>query len=187
MKNIFYLLLVGLFVSCQTKNVEISPDSLYNVDIQWEQQDGERVTFSDFQGKVLVTAMIFTSCKTACPILTGEMKGIYQRVGKVDPDKIQYMLISIDPETDTPEVMKAYLNSNDFTGKEWVFIRGTEEETRQIANLMAVKYKEISPVDFSHSNIISVYDKKGVLAYQKEGLDSNSDEIVSEIKKQLKL
>lgn len=180
------MFLVGGVCSCQQKSNDISPDSIYNVNIQWEQQDGKRVTFSDYQGKVLVTAMIFTSCKTACPKLTAEMKAISQKVGQVNPGKIQYMLISIDPETDTPKVMKAYLDANKFGGKEWTFIRGTEDETRKIANIMAVKYKEISPVEFSHSNIISVYDKKGVLAYQKEGLNVNTDATVNEIKKQLK-
>lgn len=179
--------MIAVFASCQQKNKEISPDSIYNVDIQWEQQDGRKVAFADYHGKVLITAMIFTSCKTACPRLTAEMKTISQKVGKVNPDDIQYMLISIDPETDTPKVMKAYLEANQFGSKEWTFIRGTEDETRIVANIMAVKYKEISPIEFSHSNIISVYDKKGVLAYQKEGLNVNTDATVNEIKKQLKL
>lgn len=181
------MFLVGAICSCQQKNNDISPDSIYNVDIKWEQQDGKKVTFLDYQGKVLVTAMIFTSCKTACPRLTAEMRTISQKVGRVSSDEIQYMLISIDPETDTPKVMKAYLEANQFGSKEWIFIRGTEDETREIANIMAVKYKEISPVEFSHSNIISVYDKKGILAYQKEGLNVNTDATVNEIKKQLKL
>lgn len=187
MKKLLYVFLVTALSSCQQKNNDINPDSIYNVDIQWEQQDGKKVAFSDFQGKVLVTAMIFTSCKTACPRLTAEMRTISQKVGKVNPDDIQYMLISIDPETDTPKVMKAYLEANQFGGKEWTFIRGTEDETREIANIMAVKYKEISPVEFSHSNIINVYDKKGILAYQKEGLNVDTEATVNEIKKQLKL
>ncbi len=187
MKNILYFLLVLTVCSCSKKNEEISPDSIYNVSTQWEQQDGQKISFADLQGKVLVTAMIFTSCKTACPRLTAEMRTISQKVGKVDPDDIRYMLISIDPETDTPEVMKAYLKTNRFDGEEWIFIRSNEEDTRELANVMAVKYKQISPIEFSHSNIISVYSKAGKLAFQKEGLNVDTEGTVKEIKKQLEL
>jgi len=185
MKNILCFLLVLAMFSCSKKNEEISPDSIYNVNTEWEQQDGKKISFSDLKGKVLVTAMIFTSCKTACPRLTAEMRTISQKVGKVNPDDIQYLLISIDPENDTPEVMKAYLATNRFNEKEWTFIRGSEEEVRELANIMAVKYKQISPMEFSHSNIITVYSKKGILAFQKEGLDEDNETIVNEIKKQL--
>lgn len=187
MKTILYLLLAMITLSCSKKDNEISPDSIYNVTSEWENQNGNKMTFSDLKDKVVVTAMIFTSCKTACPRLTAEMKNISRQVGKADADDIQYVLISIDPETDNPGVMKSYLNSHHFDDEKWTFIRSNETDTRELANIMAVKYKEISPIEFSHSNIISVYSKKGTLAYQKEGLDTDDDAIVKEIKKQLEL
>ena len=187
MKNLLYILLAMASLSCSKKNEEISPDSIYNVSSKWEKQDGKTITFSDMKGKVLVIAMIFTSCKTACPRLTAEMRTISQKVGKTNPEDIQYVLISIDPETDTPEVMKAYLKTNQFDEKEWTFIRSSEEDTRELANIMAIKYKEISPMEFSHSNIISVYAKDGTLAFQKEGLDENTEVIANEIRKQIEL
>jgi protein SCO1/2 len=177
---------MGIF-SCSKKNETVSPDSIYNVSSKWERQDGEKISFSDLNGKVLVTAMIFTSCKTACPQLTAEMKSISEQVGKVDPNDIRYVLISIDPENDTPAVMKSYLANSHFNGKEWMFIRSNEQDTRELANIMAVKYKEISPIQFSHSNIISVYSKKGVLAFQKEGLNADNTAVVAAIKKQIEL
>lgn len=179
-----YLIALCVFVSllaCKSKDETLPPDSLYHVTTKWENQNGESTQFKDYEGKVLVTSMIFTSCKTACPQLTIEMRNIHKRVGTENQDKVQYMLISIDPKTDKPQLMKAYLNDNKFDGKEWVFIRGSEAETREIANIMAVKYQEISPMDFSHSNIISVYDQKGVLYHQKEGLHTNTDQTVKAV------
>ncbi len=187
MKKILCIILATVLLSCTQKDKTISPDSVYQVDSKWETQDGNTIKLQDLQGKVLVTAMIFTSCKTACPRLTAEMRAISQKTGIVDPDKIRYVLISIDPETDTPAVMKDYLAANGFTGKEWLFLRSSEENTRTLANVMAVKYKKITPIEFSHSNIISVYSKDGILTYQKEGLDADLDNTVKEIKKQIQL
>ncbi|WP_312822843.1 SCO family protein [Epilithonimonas sp.] len=187
MKRILYLLFAFSILSCSKKEEIISPDSIYNVGSVWEKQDGSKISFIDLKGKVIVTTMIFTSCKTACPRLTAEIKKIAKEVGKVDSDNIEYLLISVDPKTDTPTVMQAYLKNNQLDEKEWMFIRSNENDTREIANIMAVKYKEISPMEFSHSNIISVYSKKGTLAYQKEGLENDIQSTAKEIKKQLEL
>lgn len=187
MNKLLSFLIALILFSCNQKTEPLKIDSIFNVNSEWEKQDGSKTSLIDFKGKVMITAMIFTSCKTACPRLTAEMRNISKKVGKVNPDEIQYVLISIDPETDTPEVMKAYLKTNQFDEKEWTFIRSNEEDTRELANIMAIKYKEISPIEFSHSNIISVYAKDGTLAFQKEGLDENSEITANEIKKQLKL
>jgi len=55
-------------------------------------------------------------------------------------------------------------------GEQWLFLRSNEEDTREFAATLAVNYKKISPVDFSHSNIISLFNEDGELIYQQEGL-----------------
>lgn len=187
MKRIVYLALLFIIFSCTKKQQEIAPDSIYNVESSWERQDAKEIKFADFKGKVLVTAMIYTSCKTSCPRLTAEMASIEKKVENVNPEKLQFVLISIDPENDKPPVMRSYLAQNNFDEKRWTFIRGSEEDTRELANIMALRYKKITPMEFSHSNIISVYSKDGRLAYQQDGLTSDYDRAVVEaIKQQVK-
>ncbi len=186
MKTIGLFVFSLMLIACQKQQTPIPEDSIFNMNAKWEQQNGKSLQLKDLQGKVMVTAMIFTSCKTACPRLTAEMRTISQKVGKVDPNKIRYVLISIDPETDTPSVMNSYLQANGFNGEEWLFIRSNEENTRTLANMMAIKYKKITPMEFSHSNIISVYSKDGILAYQKEGLNNDVEQTVENIKQQIK-
>ena len=66
-------------------------------------------------------------------------------------------------------------------GNQWLFLRSSEENTREFAAVLAVNYKKIAPLDFSHSNIISVFNADGELAYQQEGLGVNSDQTVEKI------
>ena len=68
----------------------------------------------------------------------------------------------------------------------WLFLRGSEADTRTFAAVLAVKYKKITPLDFSHSNIISVFNPQGELVHQQEGLGVDNKETVIEIKRQLK-
>ena len=67
-------------------------------------------------------------------------------------------------------------------GDQWVFLRGSLGDTREFAAVLAVNYKEISPLDFSHSNIITVFNQEGELYHQKEGLGIDSNETIEKIK-----
>ncbi len=160
---------------------ELDEMSIYHLPAKWETQNGNVVNLSDFKGNVLVAVMIYTSCKMACPVLIGEMKNIEASVKKKATGDIKYILVSIDPERDTPERLKKISQDYDMTGEQWVFLRGNEETTRDFANLLAVKYRQISPKDFSHSNIISVFDKGGILVHQREGLNVDSEETIDQI------
>ncbi len=66
-------------------------------------------------------------------------------------------------------------------GDQWTFLQGTISGVREFANVLAVKYKQISPLDFSHSNIISVFNSKGELVHQQEGLGVDNKETVQTI------
>jgi protein SCO1/2 len=63
-------------------------------------------------------------------------------------------------------------------------LRSTEDNTREFAAVLAVNYKQISPMEFSHSNIISVFNRDGELIYQQEGLAVNNTKTVEAINKE---
>ncbi len=159
---------------------EIDDMSIYQLTSSWQTQDGNEITWSDLEGEVLVTVMIYTSCKAACPRLVADMKNLEGKIGKTAAP-VKYILVSIDPETDTPERLKEFARLNNMEGDQWLFLRSTEDNTREFANVMAVKYARISPLDFSHSNIISVFDRKGTMVHQMEGLAVNNDQTIEAI------
>ncbi len=158
---------------------EIPELSIYHLHSTWQTQAGENVQFEDFQGNILVAVMIYTSCKSACPRLVADMRNIHNKIDRTDG--VKFLFISIDPETDTPERLREFARKNLMESSEWVFLHGSPQDVREFSNVVAVKYKKISPIDFSHSNIISVFDRNGVLVYQQEGLGVDNKEIVAKI------
>ena len=90
-------------------------------------------------------------------------------------------MVSIDPTVDTPKRLKAFAIENKMDDDQWVFLRSTEENTREFAAVLAVNYKKISPIDFSHSNIISIFNAEGEMTYQQEGLGTGYDKTVAKI------
>jgi protein SCO1/2 len=182
-------LMLNLLQSCNSKvDAQITPKSknisdlsIYNLPSKWTNQDGKNLEMKDLKGDVLVMVMIYTSCKAACPRLVADMRNIESRLSENIKGNVKLVLVSIDPKVDTPERLKAFSIENQMEGEQWEFLRSTEENTREFAAVLAVNYKKISPMDFSHSNIISVFNAEGELAFQQEGLGVNSDETVKKI------
>lgn len=160
---------------------ELDDMSIYHLPSKWNTQNNEQIELKELRGSVLVMVMIYTSCQVACPRLVADMRNIDQQIEDKLKEKVKMILVSIDPETDTPETLKQFAIENHMDSDQWLFLQGTENSVREFANVLAVKYKQITPVDFSHSNIISVFDQKGVLQHQQEGLGVDNKSTISEI------
>ncbi|WP_103071609.1 SCO family protein [Aquimarina sediminis] len=168
-------------IKIEKENQPISELSIYNLPSIWTSQNNEEIELKELKGNVLVMVMIYTSCKAACPRLVADMRNIEEQIPQAKKKNVKLILVSIDPETDTPKRLKEFSIENNMNSDQWVFLRGSKEDTREFAAVLAVNYKKISPMDFSHSNIISVFDQKGELAHQQEGLGVNNKETVAKI------
>ncbi|UJH90843.1 SCO family protein [Antarcticibacterium sp. 1MA-6-2] len=206
MKKLITVLVLGIFFSSCNKTddglvekiaaekvenktevltAEVPELSIYNLPSTWTTQDSKDIELEDLRGKVLVMVMIYTECKAACPRLVADMRNIENKIPKEDLDKVRFIMVSIDPETDTPEHLKEFSKENLMEEKHWMFLRSTPEATREFAAVLAVSYKRISPIDFTHSNIISVFDTEGVLVHQQEGLGVDNKETIEAIHKEI--
>lgn len=160
---------------------DISDESIFNLTSKWNTEEGETIELKNLQGKTLVMVMIYTTCKAACPRLVADMRNIEKQVPEKYSQNIQYVLVSIDPENDTPKRLKTFAQENFMDTEQWTFLQGTPASVRAFANVLAVKYKQISPMDFSHSNIISVFNPAGELIHQQEGLGVDNKETIQKI------
>ncbi len=174
-KTIPFLLAIFMLFSCTQEVSKSSPkddveaNSIFVLNSKWQNQEGKELQLKDFKGKNLVVVLIFTSCQTACPLLVADMKRVEAKIDKKVLKNTNLVLVSIDPENDTPEVLKKYAEKEGIAREPYTLLRGDLESTRELANVLAVKYKQITPIIFSHSNIISIFDRNGVMVAQEEG------------------
>lgn len=189
MKNLYILILpLLLFSACKENKKVTAPlpsNSIFNLSSSWKNQNGESLQLKDLQNKTLVVVMIYTSCKSACPILVSKMKNIESKISRKDIDNTSLVLISIDPKTDTPARLKEFARNNAMDAPQWIFLTSSEEATQEFANVLSMKYKKISPIEFSHSNIISVFGPDGQLVSQEEG-NIDVEKVVSTVTKTVK-
>lgn len=190
MKNLIILFISVLTLFSCKKNTEQADikkenagSSIFLLDSKWQNQDGKELHLKDLKGKNLVVVMIFTSCRTACPILVADMKKVHAKIAEDKLNDTSLVLISIDPTNDTPEVLKKFAADRNMDQAPWIFLRSDEDATRELANVLAMKYKKISPIEFSHSNIISVFNRNGELVSQEEGSGINSEAVAETVNK----
>lgn len=186
-RSLIFFLILGI-VSCRQKKSEtiqnhsdLPETSLYWMANQWKDQDGKDMKLKDLSGKAVVLAMMFTSCKASCPRLVADVQSIEQGLDPQVLSRVTFILCSIDPEYDTPKRLKAYAAEHHLRDDHWTLLTADEETVRELSALLGVKYKKTSPIEFSHSNIISVFTPEGDLYFQQEGINSDPQPIVKKI------
>ena len=102
-------------------------------------QDGKLRTLEDFKGKVTVIFFGFTQCPDVCPTTMAELAQVKKALGK-DGERLQGVFVSVDPERDTPEILKKYMGSFD---PSFVALRGTLEQTKAVAKEFKVFYAKV--------------------------------------------
>ena len=161
----------------------ISSESIYQVTDTFQTQNDTKVTLASFAGKPTVVGMIFTHCTYACPRLTADIKNIEEQLKSAN-GKVNYLLVSFDSQRDLPDQLQKFANANQLDNN-FTLLHGDENTVRTLSVLLNVQFEKDAEGNFSHSNVISVLDKKGALVFQKEGLDADPTDIISSIKQQL--
>jgi protein SCO1/2 len=92
-------------------------------------QNGQVRTPADFKGKVMAVFFGYTQCPDVCPTALAELAQVKKALGK-DGDRLQAVFITVDPERDTPQLLKSYVGSFD---PGFVALRGTPEQTAAVA------------------------------------------------------
>lgn len=123
-------------------------------------QNGKIVTEKNFEEKIYVADFIFLNCPTICPIMSKELKKVYDVFQH--EDKIKFISHTIDPKNDTVDKLKAYSNSLNINANKWYFVTGNEEEIYNLAtqHYFTIAYKDSKePGGYVHSGGLLLIDK----------------------------
>lgn len=162
---------------------EPTDESIYNVDSTWRNRDNREITLSDLRGEVQVVAMVYTHCEFACPRILADMKRVRQDLSDLALENTNFIIISIDPERDTPERLTKFADENDLDREHWTLLNGSQGDILEIAALLGVRYKRISESDFTHSNMITVLNSEGEIVHQRKQLTDSQSEIIQSIER----
>jgi protein SCO1 len=144
--------------------------------------EGRLRTPADFRGKVTAVFFGYTQCPDMCPTTMTELAQVKKLLGK-DADKLQVVFITVDPERDTPEVLKAYIGHFDPAA---VALRGSIEQTQSTAKSFKAFFakspgKTPSAYTMDHSTGLYVFDGQArVRLYERHG--AGAEALASDVK-----
>ncbi|MAT89997.1 MAG: SCO family protein [Flavobacteriaceae bacterium] len=139
-------------------------------------QDGKTISNKDYEGKVYVAEFFFTTCPSICPIMNRNMVRI-QNEFYGNPN-VGIASFSIDPEYDTPKILKEYAEAYKITNPNWHLMTGDKDEIYQLANEGFNLYVGEAPEvegGFEHSGFFALIDQEGNI---RSRYDENENPVI---------
>jgi len=138
--------------------------SIYQLESEWTDQHGRTRQLAELRGRPQAIAMVYTHCGSACPRIVGDLKRL-----EAEFPELGLVLVSIDPERDSPGRLHEFATGSGL-GERWTLLNGDDGALMELAAVLGVRYRRVSDTEFMHSNLITVLDTAGVIAYRQEGL-----------------
>ncbi len=134
----------------------------YARELKLTDADGQPRTLADFKGKVVVVFFGYTQCPDVCPTTLAELATVKKALG-ADGARVQGVFVSVDPERDTAELLKAYVAN---FGSDFVALRGDAEQTKAAAKHFKVFFNKVAgatPTSYTvdHTAGSYIFDTQG--------------------------
>ncbi len=150
------------YIRLNGKKRKVPPFALYN-------QDSLLITNRDYLGKVYVVEFFFTSCPTICPVMSQNLVELQEEFK--DFQDFGVASISINPEYDTPTVLKEYAEKYGITDMDWHLLTGNRDSIYHLANagfnIYASEAADV-PGGFEHSGLFALVDRQGYLRSRQD-------------------
>lgn len=182
-----YLLTMLLLTSCGSPALDDYSDSEFEL----INQNGDPVIFpDDFEGAPLVIGFIYTNCPDICSFITANVKKVYDELE--DPGETQFVLVTFDPERDTPDVLKQYANAFDMDREPFQFLTADPETIDEFMQRVSVRTQESYSRDvengermyfINHSDKILLIDDNSRLIFDYGGSMTPVNIIVEDLNK----
>jgi protein SCO1 len=139
-------------------------------------QDGAEVTLGSLRGRVVAVTFIYTFCPDVCPMLTDKMARVQDELGKDFGTKVAFVSITIDPERDTPAVLKEYAEAFKVNFAGWSFLTGEPAAVLEVAHRYGVAVAKAADGGVDHTLLTTLIDQQGTMRVQYIGYRFDEEE-----------
>jgi len=162
------LALLGLLAACSEQKPSFSAVDItgaqYAKGFELSDHNGKVRHLTDFSGKVVLMFFGYTQCPDVCPTTMSDMAEIKKTLG-ADGERLQVLFVTVDPERDTPELLKAYMENFD---PSFLALHAPLPKLDELTKDFKIYYKKVegrTPTSYSmdHSAGSYIYDPKGQL------------------------
>jgi protein SCO1/2 len=139
-------------------------------------QDGRAVSLAALRGKVVAVTFIYTTCPDICPLLTQKMARVQDALGAKFGPQVAFLSITVDPERDTPAVLKGYAQAFGAKFAGWSFLTGSPAAIRDVTRRYGVFVAKKEDGSVDHTELTSIVDADGAMRVQYLGARFDPEE-----------
>lgn len=150
-----------LLWSAAAPAAELPGDSLYQLRTPLTTQDGQPAVLDLYRGRPTLISLFYASCPNVCPMLVASLQQIERQLPEPERARLRVILVSIDPENDTPAALKELAQRHRADLTRWTFARSSPAELRKLAAALGIQYRRLQDGNFNHSTIITLLDADG--------------------------
>jgi len=182
-----FIISLLLLASCVNDRL----DDYSDVSFELTNQNGESVTFpDDFEGAPLIVGFIYTNCPDICSFITANVQKIHKEIE--NPGDTQFVLITFDPERDTPDELKKYASAFDMDTEPFHFLTGDTETIDALMKRVSVRTSVDEKREtetgrsiyfINHSDKILLIDQRSRLVFDYGGSMTPTEMIVEDLNK----
>lgn len=155
------------------------------LELELEDQDRRRVTAADLRHDgPLVVSMFYATCAYACPTLIRDLVAIDRELTPQTRQRTRYLLVTFDPDHDTPEVLAKLRSAHHVPSDRWTFARAADDDaTRELAATLGITYLRLPDGNYNHTSVIVGLDRDGRPRAKIDGLKRDASAFVRALEK----
>jgi protein SCO1/2 len=126
-------------------------------------QDGKPTSLHAFEGRTVVLHFIFTHCLAACHLQVKSLRAVRETFPADLRSRIQFVSVSLDPEHDTPDVLRQYAVANGIADADWRFVTASPDVIERLTRLFSVRREPVADGQINHTLAVFLFDASGRL------------------------
>lgn len=158
------------------------PDApIYDLSLALVDQQGAAAGLDRYRGQPVILSMFYAGCKSACPLLINAIQGIEDRLSPEARAPLRVLMVSFDPDNDTPEALAALGEAHHLDPARWTLARASEGDLRLLAAVLGIAYNRLSDGGFNHSSVLVLADATGRPVARLPSLSADQSDFVAAI------
>ena len=137
--------------------------SVYQLPMHLTDQDGRPLSLGSLRGQPVLVTMFYASCQNVCSTLAFHMHRIERALPAAERDRLRVLMVSFDPERDTPQALHHFAELHQADPTRWVIARADDGEVRDLAAVLGLRYRRLEGGVYSHSSVITLLDADGTI------------------------
>ena len=199
-----FFIVVGIAAFYQIIKLAVQPLPVYMSlpAVNLIDQDGRTFDISQTRGKVVVLSPIYTHCTDICPLTTAKMKLIQEQIKIAGlSNQVQLITLTVDPERDSPEVLKQYSGRFNIDSGNWIFLTGSSDQIQKLIKGLSLYVERVYDIggtaipesalphpaegtayDVNHTDCLFLIDRQGNVRALPPGSQTNVSDDMQLIK-----